>query len=109
MQLEPAQAADVLGPLAAEEALSDVRVFGSDRDDIGALIQKALKARRQDPEVMVDALACKAALPASFAKATTIADKLRALRAYAREHLHQNGIVFRDLKLEKYVHVRDGD
>jgi len=91
MQFEPSQAAEILGPLGLEDALSNVPLFGRGRADVDGIIKRCLQSRAQDSEVIVDEQACKAPLPKSFTEASTIAARLRALRSYSKEHLQQQG------------------
>ncbi len=90
MQFEPAQADELLAPLAIEEALSEIAIFGPKKADVDSIIRGALAAGTQrHDEAVVDELAVTAALPPSFADATTVAAKLLALRKYSNEHIRQ--------------------
>ena len=87
MQFDPPQASEILGPLLAEQALSDVPIFGEESADIEATIESVLR-HRVSSKVSVEATnEVKAQLPESFYKENTVAGKLRALRTFVREQL----------------------
>lgn len=85
MQFEPSQAPDILGPLLIEEALSDVPLFGSDSASIRVDTEAALKANSLSSVVIEDVGATSRPLPEAFHKASTVAPKIRALRAFVRD------------------------
>ncbi|PTD10678.1 SEH-associated protein 4 [Fusarium culmorum] len=85
MQFEPSQAPDILGPLLIEEALSDVPLFGSDSASIRADTGAALKANSMSSVVIEDIGATSRPLPEAFHKASDVAPKIRALRAFVRD------------------------
>jgi hypothetical protein len=85
MQFDPPQASDMLGPLLAEQALSDIPIFGDESADIEATIESFLR-HSVSSKVSVEAInEVKAKLPESFYKENTVAGKLRALRMFVRE------------------------
>ena len=84
MHFEPSQAPDILGPLLVDQALSDVPIFGDDRVDIASVVEESTNYS-QLPGLVEDLNAQKASLPDSLTKASTTAEKLRALRAYIKE------------------------
>ncbi|CAK7271614.1 hypothetical protein SEPCBS57363_004712 [Sporothrix epigloea] len=88
MQLETNQAAEVLYPVAFEEALADIPIFASDATDIA--IQKAQKDRAAQIDADARELAEKSKLPAEYFAADTIAKKLKILRAYEKKNLRSN-------------------
>ncbi|CAK7268766.1 hypothetical protein SEPCBS119000_003230 [Sporothrix epigloea] len=85
MQLETSQAAEVLYPVAFEEALADIPIFASDATEIA--IQKAQKDRTAKMDADARELTEKSKLPAEFFAAKTIAQQLKILRAYEKQHL----------------------
>ncbi|KAF4963253.1 hypothetical protein FSARC_8722 [Fusarium sarcochroum] len=85
MQFEPSQAPDMLGPLLIEEALSDVPLFGPESARIRADTEAALKANSTSSVVIEDIGATTRSLPETFHKASTVAPKIRALRAFVRD------------------------
>lgn len=85
MQFEPSQAPEMLGPLLTEQALSDFSIFGSDRADVADTIEAALKSNIQGSDLVDHAGQSATSLPESFYQATTIAAKLRVLRAFIQE------------------------
>ncbi|OAA58564.1 WD40 repeat-like-containing domain protein [Niveomyces insectorum RCEF 264] len=89
MHFEMAQATEILGPVALEEALADIPIFASDETKIQAATQKAQRERAAQLEATAADLAKKPKLPPAYYSATTVAQKLRLLRAYAKQHLRQ--------------------
>lgn len=85
MQFEPSQAPDILGPLLIEEALSDMPLFGPESASIRADTEAALKANNMSTVVIEDVGATTRPLPEAFHKASTVAPKIRALRAFVRD------------------------
>lgn len=82
MKFEPGQTAETLGPFLRENALSEIPIFGPDRADVGAIADSAMQTYPQEDDLLVDEAASDVPLPEAFTKATTIAEKLKALRAY---------------------------
>lgn len=75
----------MLAPIIIEDSLSDVSVFGPDKVNIEASIEKALDPKTP-VSVTVEAIdEITSPLPESFHAAETIAEKLRILRNYVRE------------------------
>lgn len=85
MQFDPAQANEVIGPVLAEEALSNVPIFGPDKPLVMASLIKAMRSKvpRTMEADQLDEIA--ADLPAAFYNAKTVAEKLRALRAFLKD------------------------
>lgn len=85
MKFEPGQTSEILGPVFIENAISEIPIFGPDKADAGAIARKALETYLPEDELLLDTEASDAPLPVAFTQATTVADKLRALRAYVHE------------------------
>ncbi|TVY79402.1 SEH-associated protein 4 [Fusarium oxysporum f. sp. cubense] len=85
MQFEPSQAPDMLGPLLVEEALSEVPLFGPESANVRADTEALLKANNMTSVVIEDIGATTRPLPEAFHKASTVAAKIRALRAFVRD------------------------
>ncbi|TDZ31288.1 SEH-associated protein 4 [Colletotrichum spinosum] len=45
MEFEPLQSSDMLGPLFVEEALTDIAIFGTEKADVQALVEKTLQSK----------------------------------------------------------------
>lgn len=87
MQFEAPHASEMLAPLLAEQALSDIPIFGHNSADIESTIVSALK-HKVSSKVTVEARnEAEAKLPAAYHKAETVAAKLRALRTFVRDQL----------------------
>ncbi|KAF4454589.1 hypothetical protein F53441_2932 [Fusarium austroafricanum] len=99
MQFEPSQAPDILGPLLIEEALSEVPLFGSESASIRADTDALLKANNMCSVVIEDIGATMRPLPEAFHKASTVAPKIRALRAFVKD----------EFKAPKGIKPRAGD
>lgn len=82
MKFEPSQTVETLGPLFRENALSEIPIFGPDKADAGAVADTAMQTYPPEGDLLTDELASDVLLPETFNKATTIAEKLKALRAY---------------------------
>lgn len=82
MQFETNQTKETMGPFIVENALFDIPIFGPDRADIDAIADTTLEEYDPEGELLVDELASSADLPESFAVATTLAEKMKALRKY---------------------------
>jgi WD repeat-containing protein mio len=87
MQLDAVQSSDLLSPLLINETLTDIPLFGNEKKALGPLINRNLQPGSIDDDLVVDTEANGAPLPAAFADATTLSERLRALRNYSREHL----------------------
>ncbi|KAF5019366.1 hypothetical protein F66182_8634 [Fusarium sp. NRRL 66182] len=96
MQFEPSQAPDILGPLLIEEALSDVPLFGLDSATLRANTEAVLKANNMSSVTIEDVAATTSPLPEAFHDASTVAPRIRALRAFVRDEfqapISSNGI-----------------
>lgn len=82
MKFDTIQTIDTLGPFFVENALSDIPIFGSERADVGAIAEEALKTYAPEDDLLVDETASTVPLPEAFVGAKTVAEKLQALRAY---------------------------
>ncbi|RDA84514.1 hypothetical protein CP532_1504 [Ophiocordyceps camponoti-leonardi (nom. inval.)] len=85
MRFEPSQTVEMLGTFLAEQALSEVPIFGSDKCRIEERLQGALKNTSTVSTVVEHVDENPTPLPDSFHKATSTASKLRSLRAYVRD------------------------
>lgn len=82
MKFEQTQAAEILGPFFVENALSDIPVFGPRKANVGAITDDALQKGVPVDDTLVDEVASGVPLPDSFRVATTVAEKLTALRRH---------------------------
>ncbi|ORY70125.1 WD repeat domain-containing protein [Pseudomassariella vexata] len=87
MQLEGPQYSEMMGSILIENALSDIPLFGEEKADIETIIEKALQPRSPEHACVEDAEAITAPLPRLFTHGATMADKLRGLRNYSKQHL----------------------
>ncbi|UKZ80690.1 hypothetical protein TrVFT333_008453 [Trichoderma virens FT-333] len=85
MRFESTQAPKMLAPIIIEKNLSDVSIFGPDRVNVEASIEKALDPKTPISIVVEAVDEINSPLPESFEKAETIAEKLRSLRNYVRD------------------------
>jgi WD repeat-containing protein mio len=83
MDFEPSQANDIFGPLLIEQALSDVPVFGPQKVDTKALVATTLAGGAE--ERLVAEVSNGTAPSVLFETASSIADKLKALRLASRQ------------------------
>ncbi|KAK3944651.1 SEH-associated protein 4 [Diplogelasinospora grovesii] len=83
MEFEPSQSSDILAPLLTETALSDIALFGQDKANVKLLADKALHSSASDD--LVADIDQNTDLPRSFLEATSIAEKLAALRSASEE------------------------
>ncbi|KAB5570402.1 hypothetical protein GE09DRAFT_1103132 [Coniochaeta sp. 2T2.1] len=88
MEFEPSQAPNIVGPLVTEGLLFDVPLFGPERVDVEALIKEALLMSAEYEDLVTDEAAVK--IPMLDLKgAMTVAEKLKILRAFAKQHLQR--------------------
>lgn len=80
MEFEAPQAHSLLGPLFTERALSDVPLFGSERANVNALVEKTMSPSAHVEELLAEAAAEGDNQLDISVKATPLADKLKALR-----------------------------
>lgn len=85
MKFEPGQTSEILGPVFIENALSEIPIYGPDKVDAEAIAGKALETYLPEDDLLLDTAASDAPLPVAFNQATTVAEKLRALRAYHQD------------------------
>ncbi|RDA92773.1 hypothetical protein CP533_0813 [Ophiocordyceps camponoti-saundersi (nom. inval.)] len=85
MRFEPSQTVEMLGTFLAEQALSEVPIFGSDKCRIEERLQGALKNTSAVSTTVEHVDENPTPLPDSFHKAKSVASQLRSLRAYVRD------------------------
>ncbi|EEU46520.1 uncharacterized protein NECHADRAFT_37740 [Fusarium vanettenii 77-13-4] len=85
MQFEPSQAPEILGPLLMEQALSDVPLFGPESANVRADTEAAIKSNTLSSVSIENVGATTSPLPEAFHEASTVAPKIRALRAFVRD------------------------
>ncbi|EJT81906.1 hypothetical protein GGTG_01880 [Gaeumannomyces tritici R3-111a-1] len=85
---EPHQATQILAPAISEDELADIPIFGGKKPDVLGIVQGSLQTRIPSTDLLQD-LAAKDSpqLPESFKNAVSVAEKMRILRQYAKEHL----------------------
>ncbi|KAK3357510.1 hypothetical protein B0T25DRAFT_622287 [Lasiosphaeria hispida] len=91
IELEPSQAHGVLAPLLTERALSDIPLFGPEKANIAALVEKAMSSSISADQLVTNETAEEGGLPSSFLQASTVAEKLAALRLASQETLSNQG------------------
>lgn len=84
MEFEPPHPRGIFGPLLTEQALSDVARFGPEKADIRDLVEQALTNASAGERMVVKAPE-DSHLLAAFEQASTVADKLKALRLASKE------------------------
>jgi len=85
MQFEPSQTVEMLGTFLAEQTLSEVPIFGPDSSNVE---ERLVAALRNSPVTSTKAEQLNkitTPLPEAFNQATSVAQKLRILRAYVRQ------------------------
>jgi WD repeat-containing protein mio len=87
MQFEASHSPEMLGSLFVEDALSNIPIFGKTKADVGAIISEALGSQIPAADLLVNSESIAVPLPDVLWKPSTTAEKLRALRKYAREAL----------------------
>ncbi|KUI62153.1 SEH-associated protein 4 [Cytospora mali] len=85
MEFEPGQTSEILGPVFIENALSEIPIYGPEKVDARAIAAKALETYLPEDDLLLDTAASDTPLPVAFTQATTVAEKLRALRAYVQD------------------------
>ena len=81
IELEPSQAHSLLRPLFTERALSNIPLFGPDRPDINAIVEGVAATNSPVEEsVAEESIEGERDLPAPFLQASSIAEKLSALK-----------------------------
>jgi hypothetical protein len=84
MDFEAADAHDIFSPLLTEKALSDVPLFGAQKITIKSLVEKT-RAGVPTAERLVAQVSGGTRSWPSFDEASSIADKLKALRVASKE------------------------
>ncbi|KAI1102839.1 hypothetical protein F4804DRAFT_251011 [Jackrogersella minutella] len=87
MKFDAAQYPDMVGSLSIDEAFKDIPLFGSHKESIHAVVQKALLSPVPTADPICDFEANKEELTEVFINASKTADKLRGLRKYSQEIL----------------------
>ncbi|KAF3769858.1 hypothetical protein M406DRAFT_246127 [Cryphonectria parasitica EP155] len=82
LSLESNQAKDTLGPFVLENFLSNLPIFGPDRASVAAMADRARGDFTADHGRLEDEMASSVPLPETFTSASTISEKLKALRGY---------------------------
>lgn len=88
MNFEPPHALDIFGPFLTEQALSDIPLFGPEKGNVKALVEKGLTDVPPDGRPVTEA--SKSNLPSLlFDDASPVADKLKALRLASKQGKEQ--------------------
>ncbi|PFH57397.1 hypothetical protein XA68_15130 [Ophiocordyceps unilateralis] len=82
MRFEPSQTVEILGTFLAEQTLSEVPIFGSDKGRIEERLQEALKNKTAVSTCVEHVDENPSPLPDSFHDAKSVASQLRSLRTY---------------------------
>ncbi|SPQ22360.1 5105ba13-88cc-4f89-ab2e-de0fe568026f [Thermothielavioides terrestris] len=90
LDFEPSQARDIFGPLLTERALSNVPLFGPHKANIKTVVADVLSDAHTGERLVTD-VSQEGPLCASFDAASSIADKLKALRLAAKGGKEQPG------------------
>ncbi|KAK4224160.1 SEH-associated protein 4 [Podospora fimiseda] len=88
LDLEPPKAQEIFAPLLTEQALADQPIFGPEKPDIEALVEEIFENPIE--EAFSTKIINDKDLPETFANASSIADKLTALRLTAEESEHNS-------------------
>ncbi|KAK4237408.1 SEH-associated protein 4 [Achaetomium macrosporum] len=84
MDFEPAQAHDIFSPLLTEKALSDVPLFGPQKATTKSLVEKTLAGVPTGERLVAQVSGDSRSWP-SLDEASSISDKLKALRLASKE------------------------
>ncbi|KAL3964451.1 hypothetical protein ACCO45_001455 [Purpureocillium lilacinum] len=87
MQFEPSQTVEMLGTFLAEQTLSEVPIFGPDSSNVEERLVAALRNSSVTSTKAEQLNKITTPLPEAFNQATSVAQKLRILRAYIHEGL----------------------
>ncbi|KAK0630730.1 hypothetical protein B0T17DRAFT_488258 [Bombardia bombarda] len=87
MELEPSQAHDLLAPLLTEKALSDIPLFGSNKANLGSLLEKTMTSSAITDCLATSDAASDMNLPVSVLEASCLADMLTGLSVASKENL----------------------
>jgi len=85
MELEPSQAHEIFGPLVTEQALSDIPLFGPQKSDVETLVEEALADSSAEEQLAAERLGDCHTTSALFENASSLADKLKALRLASKQ------------------------
>lgn len=86
MDLEPSEARETYGPLQAEQALTDVPIFGPQKVNVKALVEGSLTSGTLDHRSLAEEGIHASLL---FEDASSVADQLKALRLTAKQGKEQ--------------------
>jgi hypothetical protein len=84
MNFEPSQAHDIFGPFLTEQALSDVPLFGPKKANIKSLVEKSLTGAASEERLVAELFAGSHS-SLLFEDASSVADKLKALRLASKQ------------------------
>jgi hypothetical protein len=88
MKFEPSQAHDVFGPLLTEQALSDMPIFGPQKCNVRSLVEKTLTSPPTEERLVAEVSGASQS-SVLFDDASSIADKLKALRLASKQGKEQ--------------------
>lgn len=86
MRFEAPQTAEIMGTFLAEQTFDEVPIFATKRDDLEERLELAQRNTVATAPMIERINEMGAPLPLSFRKATSVAQKLRILRAYVGGH-----------------------
>ncbi|TLS29543.1 hypothetical protein PpBr36_00436 [Pyricularia pennisetigena] len=93
VQFEPQEAREILAPKIMQDALSEIPLFQEPKPDAQAVVANVLQSPFHGGYHLKDLEAeGSPPLPDSFRTATTVAEKLRILREYAKNTLPSKGL-----------------
>jgi len=85
MEFEPSQARNILGPLLSERVLEDKPLFGPNKINVQSLLDKASVSDIHAEQLAIGDEVRKGDFSATLSRATSIAEKLAALRLALKE------------------------
>lgn len=85
MEFEPSQSSDMLGALFVEEALSDIPIFGPNKVDVQAIVDKTLQSRFSAADLNSKLVGNSDESPAPTIQSKSVAERMRALRSELKE------------------------
>lgn len=86
MRFEPSQCTQMYGPLLVEQALADAPVFGSDKANVPALIEKTLQSPSSETDIRVERPSLVDPSLSTPLRDRPIAERLRATRKSIVKH-----------------------
>ncbi|KAM7223794.1 SEH-associated protein 4 [Rhypophila decipiens] len=84
MEFEPQQSHEIFGPLLAEQALADVPLFGPEKANLNKAIEHAVSSKTAAGPVVAKQIDANDELPVPYSEASSVAEKLAALRIASR-------------------------